>query len=187
MTSAGKKILYRFVLRLALAFLPACAWLTSGAQVFSPGPVSYPLPIQTIQFPDLNQIRENRITNQKWFWSSYTGVSIGTAFYPTGNAYMLSTPVGLQLNRRLNKNLYAFGNVFLAPTFTSFGNSFMRPAYGLPFSQNGFNQNYFSVNPGVQLGLMYVNDDGTFSISGSVQASTTTFPVPPPPANSRKK
>jgi hypothetical protein len=187
MISVGNKIFYRFALRLAFVLLPTCASLASGAQVFAPGPVSYPLPIQTIHFPDLNQIRENRITNQKWFWSSYTGVSIGTAFYPTGNAYMLSTPVGLQLNRRLNKNLYAFGNVFLAPTFTSFGNSFMRPAPGYPYSQHGFGQNYLSVNPGVQMGLMYVNDEGTFSISGSVQASTTTYPVPPPPLKSRKK
>jgi|KBSMisStandDraft_5_1062788.scaffolds.fasta_scaffold00281_10 hypothetical protein len=187
MPSAGKKIRYYFILRLAFAFFPICAWFASDAQVFAPGPVSYPLPIQTIHFPDLNQIRENRITNQKWFWSSYTGVSIGTAFYPAGNAYMLSTPVGLQLNRRLNKNLYAFGNVFLAPTFTSFGSSFMRPTSGFPYSQHGLSQNYFSINPGVQMGLMYVNDDGTFSISGSVHASTTTYPVPPPPLNSRKK
>lgn len=180
MISRGNKIWHRFVLRLGFVLLPICTCLKSSSQVLAPGPTGMFLPIQTMHFPDFNQIKQSRLANQKWFWSSYTGVSFGTAFYPTGNAYMLSVPVGLQLNRRLTKNLYAFGNVFVAPTYTSFGNSFMTPPGRFPYSQNSFNPNYFSVNPGVQMGLMYVNDDGTFSISGSVQVSSTTFPVPPP-------
>ena len=187
MISTWNKIPYRFTVRLVIACSAICAWFPSSGQVLTPGPVSYPLPIQTMHFPDFNQIRENRLTNQKWFWSSYTGISMGTAFYPNGNAYMLSAPVGLQLNRRLSKNLYAFGNVYVAPTFTSFGNSFMGPAAGFPYSQNGYNPNYFTVNPGIQMGLMYVNDDGTFSISGSIHASTTTYPAAPPPPHLKRK
>jgi len=187
MLSGGNKILNRIVFRLAFAILPIIFCLTSGAQTLVPGPIIYPVPIQPIHFPDFNQLKESRLANQKWFWTPYAAASIGTAFYPTGNAYMLSAPMGLQLNRQLSKNLYAFGSVFVAPTFTSFGNTFMSPHGYFPSPLSRYQQNYFSVNPGVQMGLMYINDDGTFSISGSVQASTTTFPVPPPPPYIHKR
>ncbi len=163
--------------------------LVSKAQNYIPGMATGINMVQWTPFPDYDQIRQARDSRQKWFTSTYAGVSVGTLFYPTGTAYTVSAPIGIQLNRQLNKNLYAFGGVYLAPTVTSFYHNFMDPSMNRSYPGN-YNSIYGGVNPGIQMGLMYVNDAGTFSISGSIRTERGYYPVNAPvssPNNIRRK
>src|SRR5882762_7676380 len=63
--------------------------------------------------------------DKKWFLSAYNSFSTNFIFYKGGNATVLSAPVGLQLNRILNKNLYAFAGVSAAPAYINFNNAFL--------------------------------------------------------------
>src|SRR5688572_15812182 len=45
---------------------------------------------------------------KKWFVSRYTGISTSFIFSKFGNATVVSVPLGVQLNRKLTNNLYAF-------------------------------------------------------------------------------
>lgn len=138
-------------------------------------------PIHTLHFPDYQLIRENRFTQQKWFVSRYGAVSAGSIYYPGANAFVISAPVGLQLNRQLTNNWYAFAGVYAAPTWTSFNHSFLNSPNNPSYPGAMSNANLFGVNPGIQMGLMYVNDAGTFSISGSIRAEYSSYPVHPAP------
>lgn len=127
--------------------------------------------------PENLQFNSNRNPNQKWFVSKYMAVQAGTAFYPGGNAFVFSAPIGVQLNRKINNNLYGFGGVYVAPTYTSFSNTFMNPSYNKSYPALYGNPYSIGINPGVQMGLMYINDAGTFSISGSIRAERSSYPV----------
>src|SRR5215212_4903931 len=54
--------------------------------------------------------------NKKWFVSKYSGLSTSFAFFKGGNATIFSAPLGLQINRRLNNNLFAFAGASVAPS-----------------------------------------------------------------------
>lgn len=114
----------------------------------------------------------------KWFFSSYNGLSSSVSFFKGGNASIFSAPMGLQLNRRLNNNWYAFANVTAAPSYISINPSYLG-SFNKNFSNNTFQQNSFGLYPAASLGLMYVNDAKTFSISGSVSAERGVYPVMP--------
>lgn len=124
---------------------------------------------------------------KKWFLTSYSNVGIGFNFMNGHTATVVSAPVGLQLNRELNNNLYAFAGVSLAPTYINFGHSFPSPGMGKPITANGYRSDYFGVYPSVNMGLMYVNDARTFSVSGSVGVSRSNYPMYLyPPANMQR-
>ena len=73
-----------------------------------------------------NNIHLNGITpNKKWSLSKYSGVSTSFNFFRGGNATVIAAPLGLQVNRRLNNNLYAFAGVSVAPAYINFNNSFL--------------------------------------------------------------
>lgn len=138
----------------------------------------------TRQKPDVsNSNAYESLSKQKWFFSSYHGLSTTVSFFKGGHASVFSAPMGLQLNRRINNNLYAFANVTVAPSYIS-----INPSYLTGFNKNqsnhSFNQNSFGLYPAASLGLMYVNDAKTFSISGSISAEKTVYPaLPYYPAN----
>lgn len=114
---------------------------------------------------------------KKWFVTSYSNVGIGYTIARGGSATIISAPVGLQLNRKLNENLYAFTGVSLAPTYMSLSQPFLSP--GLKSNtMNGLKPNYFGLNPSVNMGLMYVNDARTFSVSGSISVQRSNYPMP---------
>jgi hypothetical protein len=162
-------------------------YLRPQAQFYSPGVFNSINLIHWAPFPDYNQIRESRLTNQKWFVSKYVSVSAGTAFYPGGNATIVSAPIGLQLNRKINNNLYAFAGAYIAPTFTTFNHAFTSSSLNKSYPGNLYNPYRFGMNPGIQMGLMYVNDAGTFSISGSVGVQQSSYPVYRAPQSNSKK
>jgi len=57
----------------------------------------------------------------------------------------------------------------------SFSNADLHKNYmALP----GFNANGLGIYKGIQGGLMYVNDEKTFSISGSIGIGSSSYPAP---------
>ncbi len=133
--------------------------------VVSPGFGVYP------QSPSLlnNSHLHDSLSAPKWFFSSYSGLSTSVSFFKGGNASIFSAPMGLQLNRRLNNNWYAFANVSVAPSYISINPSYLS-GFNKNFSNNSFKQNSFGLYPAASVGVMYINDAKTFSISGSVSA-----------------
>jgi len=116
--------------------------------------------------------------NNRWSFSKYAGFSAGYG-YPYGGM-SVSVPLGMQMNYRINNNLYAFGGVSVAPTYYTFRNNFVQSDKYMSTPYN-HNATAFGVFSGVYGGLMYVNDDRTFSISGSIGIETGNFPTYVPP------
>lgn len=136
---------------------------------------------QTIQqrFADSSYIHSSyihRMQSRKWSVTPYSNIGVGISYFNGRSATIVSAPIGLQLNRRLNNNLYAFTGVSLMPTYVNLGRSFVSPGIK-SYSGNDFKSGYFGVHPSVNMGLMYVNDAKTFSISGSVSIQKSNDPV----------
>lgn len=123
--------------------------------------------------------RNDSLPAKKWSFSKYSGISTSFTFFKGGNATVVAAPLGLQLNRRLNNNLYAFAGVSVAPAYVSFNQSFMGAGFNKTNPQNAF---FKSGNLGVysraELGLQYINDEKTFSISGSIGVERSSYPMP---------
>ena len=151
----------------------------SKAQRYTPVQSLSVDPFSTMTLPDYEDYEKTRQLDQKLFLTHYATVATGYVFYPGANAFYVSAPIGLQLNRQLNRNLYAFGGAYIAPTWTSFNTAFMNSPYNKTYPGGMYPNNYFSVNPGIYMGLMYVNDAGTFSISGSIHARSGGYPAYP--------
>ena len=123
--------------------------------------------------------------SKKWFLTSYSNIGIGFNFFNGSTATVVSAPVGLQLNRQLNNNLYAFTGVSLAPTYMNFNRSFLSSGIK-PYTGNGFKSD-FGLYSSVNMGLMYVNDARTFSVSGSIGVERSSYPMLLyPPANMQR-
>jgi hypothetical protein len=104
------------------------------------------------------------IQRHKWFFTSYAGMATGVTFQKgIGSSYLLA-PFSLQLNKALTNNVYAFANVTAAPVFSGF-NYFDA---GMNKMYNNSPYRKFGAYSSASLGLMYVNDAKTFSISGRV-------------------
>lgn len=122
----------------------------------------------------------NHLSGKKWFVTRYSGLSTGLGFFNGGSANFVSVPLGLQLNRRLNNNLYAFAGVSAAPSYISFNRSFRSFADNKVNPNNSlFKSGAFDVYSRAELGLMYINDDKTFSISGSIGVQRSSYPLFP--------
>lgn len=118
--------------------------------------------------------------NKKWFVTTYAGVSTSFSFFHGGNATVVSAPLNLQLNRRLNNNLYAFAGVSAAPAYVNFNRAFVTTDINKGIAgRNSFNSNSFGMYSRAEVGLMYVNDARTFSISGSIGIERNNYPVYP--------
>lgn len=117
---------------------------------------------------------------KKWSISRYSGLSTSFIFFKGGNAAVFSAPLGLQLNRRLNNNLYAFAGVSLAPSYVSFNRSFMTEDFSKSNQNNSFfNSKAVGLYSRAALGLQYINDGKTFSISGSIGVERSSYPILP--------
>ncbi|MDQ2864442.1 MAG: hypothetical protein M3R50_12515, partial [Bacteroidota bacterium] len=150
--------------------------------ILSPGFSGYPQSMAVFN----NNHANDSLSTPKWFFSSYRSVSTSVSFFKGGNASVFSAPMGLQLNRRLNNNLYAFANVTVAPSYISINPSYLT-GFNKNFSNSSSRQNSFGLYPAASLGLMYVNDAKTFSISGSISAERSSYPLLPYyPQNNRQ-
>ena len=117
-------------------------------------------------------------TDKKWFFTTYSVIRTGFTFFNGDAATFLAAPLGLQLNRRLNKNYYAFAGISAAPAYINFNRSYLFSEGRHAYQRNGlFNSGSLGAYSGVSLGLMYVNDAKTFSISGSFSVQNDSYPL----------
>ena len=146
-----------------------------------PLPASFTDAAQKVSFGDNSHSIESTL-NKKWFFTTYSSIATSFNFFNGGSATMVTAPLGLQLNRRLNNNFYAFTGVSVAPAYINFNRSFLSSDINKLYPNNGFKSNSFGLYSRAELGLMYVNDSRTFSISGSIgfeRSSNTIFPYQP--------
>ena len=157
-------------MRILLLILVSFTFITLKAQTV--------LPLSGTNFEQANFMHNNAILgdssnlHKKWFVTPYAGISTGIIFSGAGSGSFLTAPLGLQLNRRLNNNLYAFGAATIAPAYFNFN----RPVAGVNNNYHTFNGNSFGMQSSISAGLMYVNDAKTFSISGSIGISRNDYP-----------
>lgn len=115
--------------------------------------------------------------DKKWLLYKYGGISASYGFFNGGNASIISAPVGLQLNRRINNNLYAFAGIAAAPAYINFNRSFIQADVNKNMQGiNRYNTSGFSMYSKFEAGLMYINDAKTFSISGSIGVYNSSNP-----------
>ena len=133
------------------------------------------LPLRDINFTQRNAlnnyyfINDSNNVHKKWTLTKYGGISASYGFFNGGNASVFSAPIGLQLNRRLNNNLYAFAGISAAPAYINFNRSFINADINkMNTGLTRYSSNSFTMYSKFEAGLMYVNDDRTFSISGSI-------------------
>ena len=158
-------------MRILLLIFASVSFVTLKAQTIMPLSVANYGPAD--QFTQHNNLVGDSINaHKKWFTSTYIGMATGIGFSGAGNTSFLSVPVGIQLNRRLNNNLYAFGAIAVAPAYFNFN----RPLPGTNNNYHSFNGNSFGMQSSISAGLMYVNDAKTFSISGSIGIGRNDYP-----------
>jgi hypothetical protein len=140
------------------------------------------LPVNSMDYTQRGALRNDSILNKKWSFSTYSSISTSFTFFNGGSATIFAAPVGLQLNRRLNNNLYAFAGISVAPAYVNFNRSFLSSDVN-KMNQNSsfFRSNRFGMYSRAEMGLMYINDARTFSISGSIgiERSSPIFPYQP--------
>jgi hypothetical protein len=115
---------------------------------------------------------------KKWFISRYTGITAGYSFFKAGSAAIIAAPIGLQLNRRLNNNLYAFAGISAAPAYINFTHDLINTDLNKVNTTNNFYRpGNLAVYSSAALGLMYINNERTFSVSGSLSIERSSYPV----------
>jgi len=116
--------------------------------------------------------------SRPWQLNKFSGLSIGYGNFNGIGATVLSAPIGLQLTRKLNNNLYAFGNISTAPAFINLTHSFISTdIQKIQQNNKHINPNAMNMYSRAELGLMYVNDQKTFSISASIGVEKSSNPV----------
>ena len=127
-------------------------------------------------------------SKKKWSFSKYTGLSAGYSFFKGGSASVIAVPIGLQLNRQLTNNLYAFAGISVAPAFINFNSTFLSSDFNKTGANNTFlHTNNLGMYSRAEIGLMYVNSERTFSISGSIGVERSSSPVFYYPMNTTKQ
>jgi hypothetical protein len=115
---------------------------------------------------------------KKWQLSTFGGISGSYGFFNRTNASLLSAPVTLQLTHPLSRNLYAFAAVTAAPAYFNFNSFLLQPQSGKISSLNPMTGVHpFGWYSRAEAGLFYINDEKTFSISGSIFMERSSYPV----------
>jgi hypothetical protein len=115
---------------------------------------------------------------KRWLLTPFFKVTAGYTFFNGGGGLLAAAPAGLQLSYRLDNNWYAFTSLSAAPGYTSFSRaSFLSAKASSFYSGSTFSPGQFGIYSRANLGLMYVNDANTFSVSGSVGVERTSNPV----------
>lgn len=147
---------------------------TADAQIFLPGSFID----NSYRGSLINNIHVNdSASKKKWFVSKYSGISTTFSFFKGGNATIVSAPIGLQLNRRLNNNLFAFAGISAAPSYVNFNSAIMNAGFDKSNLNNAFKSSSLGLYSRAELGLQYINDERTFSISGSIGVERSSFPM----------
>src|SRR5882762_1195926 len=101
-------------------------------------------------FRHFNQVADSNNLRKKWFVTKYAGISSGFVAFNGGSGTFLSAPVGLQINRQLTNNVFAFAGVSVAPTFFHSNSVFYQP--GINKNNSLMNGNNFGINPAAYMG-----------------------------------
>ncbi|MCW3090239.1 MAG: hypothetical protein JWP81_1308 [Ferruginibacter sp.] len=140
------------------------------------------IPINSADFTQGNRIAHNiyladSLPKSKWSLSRYNSISTSFTFFKGGNASIISAPMGLQLNRMLNNNLYAFANIAVVPAYINFNHAFISTCNNKMNTGSVFRgPNHLGLYSAASMGLMYINNNKTFSISGSVSVENSNIP-----------
>ncbi|RYF92572.1 MAG: hypothetical protein EOO00_07120 [Chitinophagaceae bacterium] len=162
-----------------LLIIFGCLYLVSG-NAQQAVPMALMNNSQMGAFPRSNMQLDSNSLNRNWSLNKYAGLSSGFGFFNGANTTMLSAPIGMQLNRRLNKNLYAFAGISVAPSYFTYNRSFNDfNIYKSNSSNTRINSNGFGIYSRAEAGLMYINDERTFSISGSIGVDRSSYPIYP--------
>ena len=124
-------------------------------------------------FRHFNQVTDSNNLRKKWFVTKYAGISTGFVAFKGGSGTFLSAPVGLQINRQLTNNVYGFAGVSVAPSFFHYNSAFYQP--GINKNNSFMNANNFGTYSTAYMGVMYINSERTFSISGSIGVSRSSY------------
>jgi hypothetical protein len=172
-------------IRIILPLVATVFFVSAKAQTYMTGAdVNFiqPLPLPGNQIPVYDHPG-----NQQWYFSRYAGLSAGFGYFNGVPGTYVSVPFVLQINHPLNNNLTAFGAISAAPAFIGFSHSFTDPGFNKynpgPFQTNTYQ---FGMNSRVEMGLMYINDAKTFSISGSIGVERSSYPIYPTNTVNRK-
>ena len=129
---------------------------------------------QKVLSAEPNHLSDN--ANRKWFATRYSSISTSAGFYNGGIVTIFNAPIGLQLNRKLNNNWYAFAGISATPLLINFNQSFNSVNTNKLMQSNRlYSTNNFNIFPKAELGLMYINDQKTFSISGSISVEKSNY------------
>lgn len=124
-------------------------------------------------FRHFSQVADTNNLRKKWFVTKYAGISSGFVAFNGGSGTFLSVPLGLQINRQITNNVYAFAGVSVAPSFFNYNGSFYQPAIN---KNNSFmNAGNFGTYSAANMGVMYISDERTFSISGSISVGRSSY------------
>jgi len=139
--------------------------------------------LQTHYFTNNNYLLDSNSNMQtkKWHLIKYLGISSSYAFFNGGTASLTAVPIVLQLNRQLSKNWYAFANISAPSCFINFNPSFISSNSNNLHQNNNslFGSSQFNIYPKASLGVMYINDEKTFSISGSISVERSNYYLTP--------
>jgi hypothetical protein len=136
--------------------------------------------LQPHLFTDNNYLKDST-PGKKWFVSKYAGISSGISFFNDGNATVLAVPVGIQINRKITDNWYAFAELYAAPAYINFNHAFSSANINKIAQPNNYflRSNRFDMYSRAAMELMYINDQKTFSISGSIGVQRSSYPLIP--------
>jgi hypothetical protein len=124
-------------------------------------------------FRQFGQVADTNTLQKKWFLTKYAGLSTGFLAFNGGSSTFLSAPVGLQLNRQLTNNVYAFAGISATPSYFHYNGALYQP--GINKYNSLMNPNNFATYSAAHMGLMYINNERTFSISGSISVGRSRF------------
>lgn len=148
---------------------------SAAIQAQSVLPVTAGNRFQTVD-PAVSQ--DNIGKTKNWFITKYAGLNTGYSFFKGGNAFFTSMPLGIQLNRRITDNVFAFAGVQVAPTYANFNQAFLSSSLSKYGGMGTLNQNQLLLPARAEMGLMYTNDQKTFSISGSISVQKSNYALP---------
>ncbi|WP_169190096.1 MULTISPECIES: hypothetical protein [Chitinophaga] len=124
-------------------------------------------------FKQPQQANDTSHAYKKWFVTKYAGVSTGFVAFKGGSGSFLSVPLSWQINRQLTNNLFAFGGVSVTPSIFRYNSIPYQPMVNKNSSL--MQPNHFAAYPDAKIGVMYISNDRTFSISGSVGVSRGSY------------
>lgn len=123
-----------------------------------------------------NNLSDSVALAKKWSVSRQVGLYTGMGFFNGGHTTVFSVPVGLQLNRRLSNNWVAFAGIAVAPAYINLNHS-LQAGNGLKsLPGNSVFNSRLCIYGRAEMGLMYTNDQKTFSISGSIGVERSNYP-----------